>query len=148
MGAQNARTLVKNQWRTKTTSSVFLVRIHVWLTIAPAMMAVCSRDECARSEKVVSRCSRGCRGSRMFIVDYSGPTASLLTLGPRTEGIKQETEESGSSKTNETCHQLVEANPSPISPRGTESRREEDVLSKALDTPHPCRFTRVMILIG
>lgn len=40
MGAQNARTLVKNQWRTKTTSSVFLVRIHVWLTIAPAMVAV------------------------------------------------------------------------------------------------------------
>jgi hypothetical protein len=39
MGAQNARTLVKNQWRTKTTSSVFLVRIHVWLRIAPAMMA-------------------------------------------------------------------------------------------------------------
>lgn len=39
MGAQNARTLVKNQWRTKTTSSVFFVRIHVWLTMAPAMVA-------------------------------------------------------------------------------------------------------------
>jgi hypothetical protein len=36
----SARTLVKNHWRTKTTSSVFLVRIHVWLTIAPAMVAV------------------------------------------------------------------------------------------------------------
>lgn len=29
MGAQNARILVKNQWRTKTTRSVFLVRVHV-----------------------------------------------------------------------------------------------------------------------
>jgi hypothetical protein len=40
MGAQKARTLVKNHCRTKTTSSVFLVRIHVWLTIAGAMVAV------------------------------------------------------------------------------------------------------------
>jgi hypothetical protein len=43
MGAQKARTLVKNQWRTKTTSSVFFVRIHVWLTIAPAMVAFVAR---------------------------------------------------------------------------------------------------------
>jgi hypothetical protein len=40
MGAQKALTLVKNQWRQKTTSSVFLVRIHVCRTIAPAMIAV------------------------------------------------------------------------------------------------------------
>lgn len=44
MGAQNARMLVKNQWRTKTTSSVFLVRIHVCLTIAPAMVALAGKD--------------------------------------------------------------------------------------------------------
>ena len=43
MGAQNARTLVKNQWRTKTTRSVFFVRIHVWVAIAPAMVDVYAR---------------------------------------------------------------------------------------------------------
>jgi len=37
MGAQKARTLVKNQWRQKTTRRFFFVRIHVWRTIAPAM---------------------------------------------------------------------------------------------------------------
>lgn len=34
IGAQNARMLVKNQWRTKTTFSVFFVSVHVWERIA------------------------------------------------------------------------------------------------------------------
>jgi hypothetical protein len=56
MGAQNARTLVKNQCRQNTTSSVFFVRIHVCRMIAPAMIVVsCPRwargveaDECSQ----------------------------------------------------------------------------------------------------
>jgi hypothetical protein len=40
MGAQNARTLVKNQCRQNTTSSVFFVRIHVCRMIAPAIVVV------------------------------------------------------------------------------------------------------------
>jgi hypothetical protein len=39
MGAQKARTLVKNHCRTPTISSVFFVRIHVCLRIAMAMGA-------------------------------------------------------------------------------------------------------------
>lgn len=38
MGAQKARTLVKNHWRHATMSSVFFVRIHVWLRIAMAVV--------------------------------------------------------------------------------------------------------------
>lgn len=38
MGAQNARTLVKNQCRTKTTMSVFFVSVHVCEKIAIARM--------------------------------------------------------------------------------------------------------------
>jgi hypothetical protein len=59
MGAQKARTLVKNQWRTKTTSSVFLVRIHVWLTIAPAMVAAVARGGRAEGASLGSSRSRG-----------------------------------------------------------------------------------------
>jgi len=39
IGAQNARMDVKNQCRTKTTSSVFLVSVHV-CEKKPAMVAV------------------------------------------------------------------------------------------------------------
>lgn len=38
MGAQKARTLVKNHCRHATMSSVFFVRIHVWLRIAIAVV--------------------------------------------------------------------------------------------------------------
>lgn len=38
MGAQKARTLVKNHCRHATMSSVFFVRIHVWLRIAMAVV--------------------------------------------------------------------------------------------------------------
>ena len=38
MGAQNARMLVKNQWRTKTTMSVFFVSVHVCDRIAMAAL--------------------------------------------------------------------------------------------------------------
>lgn len=38
MGAQKARTLVKNHCRHATMSSVFFVRIHVWLRIAMALV--------------------------------------------------------------------------------------------------------------
>jgi hypothetical protein len=56
MGAQNARTLVKNQCRQKTTSRVFFVRIHVCRMIAPAMVVGCGprwargveADECSQ----------------------------------------------------------------------------------------------------
>jgi len=92
MGAQNARTLVKNQWRTKTTSSVFLVRIHVWLTIAPAMVAVSALDGYARSGKVVwSRWGvrRECLGR--WVVNptgnYSGKGRIVPRTGINTKGV-------------------------------------------------------------
>ena len=56
MGAQNARTLVKNHCRHATMSSVFFVRIHVWLRIA--IVAVVARDGRARGSD--DRVCTGC----------------------------------------------------------------------------------------
>lgn len=49
IGAQNARTLVKNHCRHATMSSVFLVRIHVWLMIAMLMLLAAMRAREART---------------------------------------------------------------------------------------------------
>jgi hypothetical protein len=56
MGAQKARTLVKNHCRHATMSSVFLVRIHVWLSIA--MVDVGAREGRVRGvERLSGDCS-------------------------------------------------------------------------------------------
>jgi hypothetical protein len=52
MGAQKARTLVKNHCRHATMSSVFLVRIHVWRSIA--IVDVGAREERVRGVERLS----------------------------------------------------------------------------------------------
>ena len=77
MGAQKARTLVKNQWRQKTTRRFFFVRIHVWRTIAPAIVATLARGRALKVEvrelsgaeiEVILKC-RG-RGLSHVVVNY------------------------------------------------------------------------------
>jgi hypothetical protein len=58
IGAQNARMLVKNQCRVKTTWNVFFVSVHVWRK--KAMVAAFARDcHAVYSEKVSRRLWRG-----------------------------------------------------------------------------------------
>lgn len=62
MGAQNARTLVKNHCRHATMSSVFFVRIHVWLRIAMV-------DVVARYGRARGRSDRVCEIWRLLVFD-------------------------------------------------------------------------------
>jgi len=69
IGAQNARTLVKNQCRQNTTSSVFLVRIHVCRTIAPAMFEFLPVEGAFEAESTQEAPQGGiCRGGVVLIL--------------------------------------------------------------------------------
>lgn len=80
MGAQKARTLVKNHCRHATISSVFFVRIQVWLRIA--MVVVVARDGRGRGQNDGLRLLA--LDSCVDITDYEMEAATLVQ---RSRGI-------------------------------------------------------------
>lgn len=89
MGAQNARTLVKNQCRQNTTNSVFFVRIHVCRTIAPAILSpFCPGGRVVWSEYRVAFASRESQSGVVVYVYYRS-IANISTVTTNTQTAKE-----------------------------------------------------------
>jgi hypothetical protein len=137
IGAQNARTLVKNQCRQNTTSSVFLVRIHVCRTIAPAMFAFLPAQGALEAESTQEAPRSGIRRGGVVLITARTQTCLANVLAQeRNSKARREGEQKEKTRTEATA--TFDANTiDSIVNRMPSARR--------LVGRHPCRFARATL---
>lgn len=139
IGAQNARTLVKNQCRQNTTSSVFLVRIHVCRTIAPAMFAFLPTEGAFEAEVLRKLPAQERYSLWWCCLNYRSLADMSRSRSSAGKGIQRHAEEA-KKRQRLGRKQLRHLTPTPL--KSIVNRMPS---ARRLVGRHPCRFARATL---